>query len=294
MNIKKKLSLEITFAICIFFILFGILFLFIFSDSISIKDFFHKQFEQKEIFWKSVVYFYWYVLVKSFILLFGIYALSYFFICRHFTQIESYNKKLKDYNHYLAHELKTPIAVVTSNLDVLKYGFDEDKITNSQEELKNMVRIINGLLNFSEAIQISNKSSVNLENFINKHIYFLETKWNIFIHNKEFNFHIETDEVLLLRIVKNLIENALKYSLDWKLDIFIQEDKLVFENKIFVTLTPEEIQNILKKFYSQSYRKNKWNGIGLPMIQEIVHVLWYKMEILSFDNKFRVEIKYQS
>jgi hypothetical protein len=30
------------------------------------------------------------------------------------------------------------------------------------------------------------------------------------------------------------------------------------------------------------------------MIQEIVHVLWYKMEILSFDNKFRVEIKYQS
>jgi hypothetical protein len=45
--------------------------------------------------------------------------------------------------------------------------------------------------------------------------------------------------------------------LDGKLDIFIQEDKLVFENKIFVTLTPEEIQNILKKFYSQSYRKNK-------------------------------------
>lgn len=120
-----------------------------------------------------------------------------------------------------------------------------------------MVHIIDGLLNFSEAIQISNKTNINLENFIKKHIYFLEQKNNIFIHNKEFNFHIETDEVLLLRIIKNLIENALKYSLDGKLDIFIQDDKLVFENKIFVTLTDEEIKNILKKFYSKSYRKNK-------------------------------------
>ena len=292
MNIKKKISLEITFAISIFFILFWIVFLFIFSDSVSIKDFFHKLFEQKEIFWKNVVYFYGYVAIKSLILLFWIYGLSHFFICRHFAQIEAYNKKLKDYNHYLAHELKTPISVVTSNLDVLKYWFDEEKIQSSQEELKNMVHIIDGLLNFSEAIQISNKTNINLENFIKKHIYFLEQKNNIFIHNKEFNFHIETDEVLLLRIIKNLIENALKYSLDGKLDIFIQDDKLVFENKIFVTLTDEEIKNILKKFYSKSYRKNKWNGIGLPMIQEIAHVLWYKMEILSIDNKFRIEIIY--
>lgn len=292
MNIKKKISLEITFAISIFFILFWIVFLFIFSDSVSIKDFFYKLFEQKEIFWKNVVYFYGYVAIKSLILLFWIYGLSHFFICRHFAQIEAYNKKLKDYNHYLAHELKTPISVVTSNLDVLKYWFDEEKIQSSQEELKNMVHIIDGLLNFSEAIQISNKTNINLENFIKKHIYFLEQKNNIFIHNKEFNFHIETDEVLLLRIIKNLIENALKYSLDGKLDIFIQDDKLIFENKIFVTLTDEEIKNILKKFYSKSYRKNKWNGIGLPMIQEIAHVLWYKMEILSIDNKFRIEIIY--
>jgi hypothetical protein len=28
------------------------------------------------------------------------------------------------------------------------------------------------------------------------------------------------------------------------------------------------------------------------MIQEIAHVLWYKMEILSIDNKFRIEIIY--
>jgi his kinase A (phosphoacceptor) domain len=28
---------------------------------------------------------------------------------------------LKDYNHYLAHELKTPISVIFSNLEVLKY-----------------------------------------------------------------------------------------------------------------------------------------------------------------------------
>ncbi len=293
MNNKHKLSLEITVAICMFFAIFGTIFLFIFSDSISIKDFFHKIFEQKEIFGKDVVYFYSYVATKSIILVFGIYFLSYVFISRHFSQIEKYNKKLQDYNHYLAHELKTPIAVVTSNLDVLKYGYDEEKIKNSQGELKNMVKIIDGLLNFSETIQINNKKNINLENFINKHIYFFENKENISIHNKEFNFGIETDEVLFLRVIKNLIENALKYSLDGKINIYIQKDKLIFENKIYATLTQEEITKIFQKFYSQSYNNQKGSGIWLPMIQEIVKTLGYSLKVTSKDNKFLVEIIYQ-
>ena len=222
MNLKHKLSLEITFSISLFFIIFWIFFLFIFSDSLSIKDFFNKIFEQKVIFWKEVNYFYFYVFIKSISILFWIYFITYFFTSRHFIEIEKYNKKLKDYNHYLAHELKTPISVLNSNLDVLKYWIDNEKIKDSQLELKKVVDIIDWLLNFSETIQISNKKNINVENFIKWCIAFLDKKDSVKIVNKEFNFTINTDEVLFERVIKNLIENWLKYSIDKKIKIIIK------------------------------------------------------------------------
>jgi signal transduction histidine kinase len=52
--------------------------------------------------------------------------------------------------------------------------------------------------------------------------------------------------------VKNLIENALKHSSDKKLEIIIQEDKLIFKNNVFKNLSLEEIEKIKQKFYSKS------------------------------------------
>ena len=77
-----------------------------------------------------------------------------------------YNQSLKDYNHYLAHELKTPISVIFSDLEVLKYWFDKKIIENSQNQLKNMINIIDVLLSFSESLNISERENINIENFL--------------------------------------------------------------------------------------------------------------------------------
>ncbi len=292
MNFKHKISLQITWVIFLFFVIFGIIFLFIFSDSVSIKDLFFKLFEQKIIFWKSVEYFYIYIFTKTFFMLFWIYFIVYFFVKKYLEHIEKYNKKLKDYNHYLAHELKTPISIMSSNLDILKYEYSPENIEKSKLQLKNMTGIINGLLEFSESIQISNKSDINLENFIKKNIYFLDEniKKSINIINAEFNMSISTDEVLFSRVIKNLVENAVKYSIDKKLEIYITKEKLLFKNNIFVTLDETEIEKILEKNYSRTYKQNGWNGLWLPMIAEILKVLWYEMKISSKNNIFYVEI----
>lgn len=292
MNFKQKLSLEITGVIFLFFVLFWIIFLFIFSDSVSVRDIFSKLFEQKIIFWKSVEYFYLYLFFKTSFMLFWIYFIVHFFVWKYLTHIQQYNKKLKDYNHYLAHELKTPISIMSSNLDILKYEYSEDKIFKSKEELKNMTKIINGLLEFSETIQISNKVDINVENFIKRNIYFLiqDSKNTISIQNKEFNFSIYTDEILFSRVVKNLVENAIKYSPDRSVEIIISKDRIVFKNNLFVTLDESELENIFHKNYSRSYTQAWWNWIGIPLISEIVKVLWYKLKISSYDNIFLAEI----
>lgn len=170
-------------------------------------------------------------------------------------KIDEYNKNLKDYNHYLAHELKTPISVICSNLEVLKYNFDEKILKNSQNELKNISLIIDGLLNFSESVNIAEREDINLENFLKTYIkkYFLKESENIFIDNREFNFYIKTNEILFRRIIRNLLDNAIKYSFDNKIFIKIENKKLVFENKIEKNIS----ENDLKKFVSKFYRKQK-------------------------------------
>jgi signal transduction histidine kinase len=219
-----------------------------------------------------------------------IWYFSKFFIENIFEKIEQSNKKLKDYNHYLAHELKTPISIINSNMEVLKYWFDEKIVEKSKWELKNITKIIDSLLDYSQTIQIQNKTNINLENFLQSQNIFLSENFEIIIHNKLFNFHINTDKILFERITKNLIENAKKYSLDNKLDIFILEDKLIFENKIDITLNKQEIQKISEKFKRKSENKKNWYWLGICFIKEIVKNIGYEMKIISENNKFIVEI----
>lgn len=261
-------------------ILFFIIALFWYQDYSSIKIFIWEFFV-----WKNLT-----LIVFLFFFSVIIWFVSCLFIKNIFINIEENNRKLKEYNHYLAHELKTPIAVVQSNLDVLEYWFDREKISSSKEELKHMVNIINWLLSFSETIQITDKKDINVENFINKNLYFIDWSENITIENNEFNFSIYTDELLFERVIKNLIENAIKYSLDKQLKIIISSTKIVFENNIHTTLDKTQLDKISTIFYSGSYNDSKWNGIWIPMIQEILKTLWYKLDIKSQDNKFIAEI----
>lgn len=276
----KHIWLKIFWVVFFCAILFFIIALFWYQDYSSIKVFIWEFFV-----WKNII-----LVFLLFLFSIIIWIISCFFIKKIFTDIENNNKKLQEYNHYLAHELKTPIAVVQSNLDVLEYWFDKEKILWSKKELKNMVNIINGLLDFSQTIQITNKVDVNVENFIRKNLYFIQWSQNIEILNNEFNFSIYTDEILFERVIKNLIENALKYGLDKKLKIIITTQKIIFENNIHATLETQHIEKIFTKFYSWSYNGSQWNGLWIPMIQEILKTLWYSLEIKSQDNKFIAEI----
>ncbi len=280
MNNRQNTSIKIWIITFVLGIIFFIVTFFGYKDYNSAKTFLTDFF-----IFKNILIF-WIIALFSVLIWFS----SSLIIKNVFLDIEKYNKKLKDYNHYLAHELKTPISVIYSNLDVLKYWFDEEKINLSKRELKNMIKIIDSILNFSESIQITSKKYVNVENCINNYTYFLKEKSNITIENNEFNFSIFTDEILFERVIKNLIDNALKYSLDWKLKITIKDNQITFKNKITKTLTTPEINSLLEKFYSKSFEDKKWHGIGLPMIKEIVKILWYKLELDSKNNKFIVKI----
>lgn len=292
MKRENIFALKITFIIIVLIILSSFVSSFLFSNFSSIFDFL---LNIKKEFVKNT-YKFLNVFLALIIISFWTYFILYIFWKKHFLKIDEYNKNLKDYNHYLAHELKTPISVIFSNLEVLKYGFNENIISKSQNELKNMINIIDVLLSFSETLNIYEKDNINLENFLKNYIntYFLENKKNIFIQNNEFNFYIETNQTLFKRIIRNLIENALKYSIDKKVYIKIENWKLIFKNSILNDFSEDEIEKLLSKFYRKDNTKNDWYWLWLAMIKEILKFLWYDFYIYSKDKNFFVEISFKN
>lgn len=242
-----------------------------------------------EIYDLNKVDFYNFILIKSFSIWLGIFLVIFYFIFSYFWKIEKLNKKLVDYNHFLAHEIKTPISVIHSNLEVLKYWFDTEIIKKSQQELKNITNIVDSLLHFAESLKITELKTINLENFIKNYISWLKLNWkNINIYNKEFNYIIKTDEILFWRVLKNLIENALKYTFSQDIDIEIKSWSLIISNDIETTLSTYDINKIYYKFYSKSSNNSYW--IWIPLIKEILKNLWFWFEIYSSNNKFFAKI----
>lgn len=280
MKTSYKLSFQIWALTFICGSVFFIIALYWYQDYASIMEFISDFFILKN----------WYLLVCIAIFSLFIALVSRYFISHIFEKIQENNTKLKDYNHFLAHELKTPISVMYSHLDMLMYGYDKKIVEKSRDELKNMIHIIDGLLNFSESIKILSKKNINLENFIKNFTLSLETKDNIVIFNEEFNFSIYTDELLFGRAVQNLIDNALKYSHDEKLEIYIHQDRIIFQNSLEKELLKWELGELQEKSFNKTFEEKRGHGIGIPMLKEITKELWFEMNICTEKKKFIVEI----
>lgn len=291
MHERHSLSLKISTSI-VLWALIGILFWFYwYFESSSIKDFVSNLMALKSQ--SGAFHIIWFFILFSSALFILSYGLHYFYSRNIFIEIQEYNKKLRDYNHFLAHELKTPISGIYSDLEILTYQYDEKRVLSSQKQLKNMIKIIDSLLNFSESLKLTNKTDINLENFLKKQLFFYPESKDIRIHNTLFNFSISTDELLFTRVIKNIIENAIKYSTDGEMDIYIKKEKIIFQNNISQTLNSKQLEQVLEVFYSKSFEQKKGHGIGIPMLQEICKILGYTLSISSKDKLFIVEIIYE-
>ena len=91
---------------------------------------------------------------------------------------------------------------------------------------------------------------------------------------------LDVDATLFEVAVKNLIENALKYSED-EVEVVLTNKALLVEDK-GIGIAQEELEKITTKFYRVS--RNGWDnslGIGLSLVTHIVRVHGFKLKIES-------------
>ncbi|WP_300604271.1 ATP-binding protein [Niabella sp.] len=216
----------------------------------------------------------------------GLILVGALFIYRYITQQARLQQQQQNFTMAVTHELKTPIAVATLNLEtLLKHNLDENKrrklIAMTLEETARLHFLTNNILVSAQLEgqgQKISKEELDLSNLLADRVAEFEKRF----HDRRFEAAIDPDadikgDPLLLQIlINNLIENALKYS-PKDGAVFIRLDKQPQAVVVSITdegpgIPEEEKKKIFTKFYrigNESTRKKQGTGLGLYLCDKI-------------------------
>jgi len=206
--------------------------------------------------------------------------------------IEQNNKSLKQFNSQVSHEFKTPLMIISSELEYLLLTSKNKK---SYKKIEKQVDILNELLEtFLFISKIENfkldikKDNVNIWNIIIKQINNLEQIYsdkNIkIINNIDEKVEFKTDKKLIDVLIKNILDNAFKYNIKWwRIIITLKNNYLIVENS-WEFIKKENLSKIYDSFYRVN-ENQKWYWVWLNIVKQIINILKYKIEVKSIKGK---------
>ena len=211
---------------------------------------------------------------------------------------DSYEKQRR-FSQNAAHELKTPVAAIRANLEVL-YLDDEPKI----EEYKEFVEVVNRQIEMMNSIVtglrlLSNKESLNLEKvrlyqIINEIVEDLKDKISekkqtvkLVFDNRDMT--VEADRVLIKQAVFNIVHNAVRYSRENAfIEIKLRKSLLSIKNH-GESIPKESLEKIFEAFYcvdKSRAKKYGGSGLGLAIVKEIMDRHGFSINANSVENEF--------
>ena len=219
------------------------------------------------------------------------------------AKLENAFASQKRFNSSVAHELKTPLAVIKTNIDVLKSSncksleeYDKTLAVVEKSILK-MNLIIETLLDIirQENAPLNEIVSIDeiLEDIVDD-LSIIANKKNIKLKLNSYNIKnkIKGNEIMLYRAFYNVIENSIKYNkINGSIDILCYQDLNTIEVKVIDTgsgIKEEDYDEIFKPFYRcegiNSYSKNGI-GLGLSLTQSVIKLNGGEINVKSKLNE---------
>ena len=192
-----------------------------------------------------------------------------------------------------AHELRTPITVLRTKLDVFKkkkreqHEYDE-LVTTMETYIDRLSSIITDLLEFAETSELGEVEDVSLDSVVKTVVDDLESvaqnnMINVQIdispkaQSKAQNLIVKGNTNLLYRALYNLVENAIRYnneegSVNITLETRGQEGVIIIADT-GVGIAPEQRELIFEPFYRVNKSRSRefgGAGIGLSLVKTIL------------------------
>ena len=213
--------------------------------------------------------------------------------------LERASMRERQFSSDVSHELRTPISVIVAESEYgTRYIDTVDEAKESfaviERQSKRMTIMINQIL---EMARLDNRLEIPkeffdlsscLEETLEDYKKLFETKDIQLITNIEDNITLFGNQVLLIRLIDNLVSNALKYA-NSKIWISIAK-----RNNIIIEVSDDgrgiaddEKAYIWDRFYkvdkSRSISEDNSSGLGLPISKKIVEL--HGGKIVALDNK---------
>ena len=213
-------------------------------------------------------------------------------------KLEQSNKDLEQFAYITSHDLREPLRMITSFLQLLERRY-KDKLDEDANEFiefavdgaKRLDAMTNDLLKYSKITSEQRKNtSVNFEHVLEHALTNLKVQIE---ENKAVITHdplptINGDEQLKVQLFQNLIGNAIKYRSQETPKIHIsatkEKNKYLFSIKDNgIGMSHKHLEKIFTIFQRLHTKEYEGTGIGLAIAQKIVHQqggqIWVESEL---------------
>lgn len=194
-------------------------------------------------------------------------------------QVKKMEQLRKEFIAQFTHEIKTPLAIINGNIDLLENVDDEDKKAKYIEVINKEISVINDLvlqmldLSKLEAKAITlDKKEIDLRELTEDII----DDYEQLLMDKKLKIEIQGEDVLIVgdrkrieMVIQNYLSNAIKHAfINSTIKIKIKENEFSIENK-GKQIDEKRMDTIWESFVSDD---QKGTGLGLAIVRNILEL----------------------
>ena len=215
--------------------------------------------------------------------------------------LENSSKRERQFSSDVSHELRTPISVImaeseygakyTDSVEDAKESFDvierqSKRMTSMINQILELARLDSRLEIPKEEINLSERIKYTIEDY---KILFDNKNLKLIINIEE-NITVYANEALIMRMIDNLLSNALKYAETEVAVCLAKRNRIILEvADDGIGISDAEKKHIWNRFYkvdkSRTTTEDNSSGLGLSITKKIVELHDGKIAVLDNNPK---------